>query len=73
MRCFEYTGDYWDEDLELDGSDPDSDVDGYANWRAGVDGVGSFGERPRQRREKRVYGCEFAVKCLSKAGMDEGR
>jgi len=71
--CFEYTGDYWDEDLdeERDGSDPDSDEDGYANWRAGVDGVGSIGERPRRRQEKRVYGREYAVKCLSKAGMDE--
>lgn len=71
--CFEYTGDYWDEDLdeERDGSDPDSDDDGYANWRVGVDGVGSICERPMRRREKRMYGREYAVKCLSKAGMDE--
>jgi len=72
--CFEYTGDYWDEDLdeeERDGSNPESDEDGYANCRAGVDGVGSIGERPRRGQEKSVYGREYAVNCLSKAGMNE--
>ena len=71
--CFEYTGEYWAEDLDSPGRDVDDDVsdldsdEGYANWRNDSDGV--FGSR--RRKQKRVYGREYAVKCLSKAGMDD--